>query len=263
MTAMTLDLPEADSKVAARRTVTTALCQVRYEQQAGVAAGSTALNFHEKLGGPDGLYPKIEEAEGANRIVMGIGQGRPVTDTTRINGWTLGSADDAWSLALLPGQMGLQTDDYDGWDDFEQRFTAALHALAEVVGPSFEQRLGLRFVDVFGVGDIDSPAGWEPYIKPPFLGALVAPGIGPKIQVTFQQALIDVGDGALCNLRTGPMGASPDSKVSFVVDCDLYREASRAFDPAVILRAVGMFREQADRLLQAVVMPALLEKIVT
>jgi uncharacterized protein (TIGR04255 family) len=262
MTTMTLDLPEADNKIATRRTVTTVLCQVRYEQQASVAAGVTALKFQEKLGGPDGLYPKVEEAEGANRIVMGIGQGRPVTDTTRINGWTLSSADDAWSLALLPGQMGLQTDSYDGWDNFEQRFTVALNALAEVIGPSFEQRLGLRFVDVFGVADVDSPTGWEPYITPPFLGALVAPVVGPQIQVTFQQALIDVGDGAVCNLRTGPMGAAPDGNVGFVVDCDLYREASRVFDPAVILSAVDTFREQADRLLQAVAMPALLEKMV-
>lgn len=261
MTIMMLDLPEADSRIVARRTVTTALCQVRYEQQASVAAGVTALKFQEKLGGPDGSYPKIEEAEGANRIVMDIGQGRPVTDTTRTNGWTLSSADDAWSLALLPGQMGLQTDSYDGWDDFEQRFTAALEALAEVIGPSFEQRLGLRFVDVFSVAGVDSSSGWEPYITPPFLGALVAPGVGPQIQVIFQQALIDLGDGSASNLRAGPMGVGSGDH-GFVVDCDLYREASRAFDPAVILRVVAAFREQADRLLQAVVMPALLEKMV-
>ncbi len=237
------------------------ICQVRYEQQASVGAGGTALRFHEKLGGPGGPYSKIEEAEGASRVVMGIGQGRPIADRSRISGWRLSSADDAWSLALLPGQMGLQSNSYDGWDDFVQRLTAALNALAEVVSPSFEQRLGLRFVDLLAVDGVDRPTGWEPYITPPFLGALRAPSVGLSIQVVFQQALIDLGDGAVCNLRTGPVGPDENGQVGFVVDSDLYREGGRAFDPAAILSTVGTFREQADRLVQSVVTPALLDKL--
>jgi uncharacterized protein (TIGR04255 family) len=263
MTAMTLDLPNADDRIVARHTVTMAICQVRYEQQASVGTGATALAFHQKLGGPAGLYPKIEEAEGANRIVMGIGAGRPVADTTRISGWSLSSADEEWSIALLPGNMGLQSSSYQGWDDFIQRLAAALDALVEVIGPSFEQRLGLRFVDLIpgkSVG-VDAAASWEPYINPEFLGPLMMPGLGPSIRVSFQQALIDLGQDAICNLRTGPSGPNDDGSVDFVVDCDLYREGGRPFDSSTILNSVRKFREQADRLFQSVVKPALPERL--
>jgi uncharacterized protein (TIGR04255 family) len=157
--------------------------------------------------------------------------------------------------------MGLQSNSYDSWDDFAQRLIAALNALAEVVTPSFEQRLGLRFVDLLAVDGVDSPTGWKPYITPPFLGALCAPSVGLSIQVVFQQALIDLGDGAVCNLRTGPVGPDENGQVGFVIDSDLYREGGRAFDPATILNTVGTFREQADRLVQSVVAPALLDKL--
>lgn len=262
---MTLDLPDTDSKIAARHSVTMAICQVRYDQQASVGTGSTALAFHKQLGGPDGPYPKIEEAEGLNRIVMGIGPGRPTAETTRIGGWSLTSADDSWSLALLPGNMGLQSNSFVGWDDFVQRLNAALEALANIIGPSFEQRLGLRFVDLiagekFGVYSL---AGWEPYISRDFLGALLTPGLGPAIRAAFQQSLVDLGDDALCNLRTGPSGPNDDGTVDFAIDCDLYRERGRPFDVAAIVSTVGTFREQANRLFQAAVTPALIEKLDT
>src|ERR1700689_5598547 len=94
MTAMTLDLAQADSRIAGRRTVAMAICQVRYDQQTAVSSGPTALAFHEKLDGANGPYPKIEEAEGANRIVMGIGPGRPTAETRRREAWGFLSADE-------------------------------------------------------------------------------------------------------------------------------------------------------------------------
>ena len=263
MTAMTLDLPQAEDRIAARRTVTMAICQVRYDQQASVGSGATALAFHEKLGGADGPYPNIEEVEGASRMVMGVGRGRPIAETTRIPGWSLTSADQAWSLALLPGNMGLQSDSYGGWEDFEQRLSAAIDALRELVQPAVEQRLGLRFVDLIpgkSVG-VDAAASWEPYINREFLGALLVPGLGPSIRVSFQQALIDLGEDAVCNLRTGPSGPNDDGSVDFVVDCDLYREVGRPFDGPAILNSVSRFKEQADRFVQSVVTPALLDKL--
>jgi uncharacterized protein (TIGR04255 family) len=263
MTAMTLDLAQADSRIAGRRTVSMAICQVRYDQQTAVSSGPTALAFHEKLDGANGPYPKIEEAEGANRIVMGIGPGRPIAETSRSNGWSFSSSDEQWSLALLPGNMGLQSNSYNGWDDFLQRETAALEALSEIVRPSFEQRLGLRFVDTL-VGenlDVATPAGWEPYISGQFLGPLLNSELTPATRATFQQVLIDIGDDAVCNLRTGTSGPNDDGTVDFAVDCDLFRERGQPFDLTAILSTISRFKEQADRLFQAVVTPALLEKL--
>ena len=260
---MTLDLPEVDDRIAARCTVGMAICQVRFDQQPSVGSGPTALAFQEKLGGAEGLYPKIEEAEGANRLVMGIGPGRPIAETSRISGWNLSSTDEQWSIALLPGNMGLQSDKYDGWEDFRQRLATALEALRDIVGPSLEQRLGLRFVDVIPGKKLDmtSPADWERYISSEFLGASLSPAIGSAIRFSFQQAVIDLSDGVICNLRTGPGAPNDDGSVDFGIDCDLYREGGRPFDLATILSTVGTFKEQADAVIQSVLAPALFDKL--
>jgi len=260
---MTLDLPPASDKVSARSSVTMAICQVRFEQQTNIGAGATALAFREKLGGADGPYAKVEEAEGAHRLVMGLGPGAPISETTRMNGWNLATVDEAWSLALLPNNMGLQTNRYAGWDGFCSRLKSALDALADVVSPSFEQRLGLRFVDrIQGANlKVQSPQGWKPYVTPQFLGPVLVPGLGAAVQAAQQQLLIDAGDDTTCNLKHGPTPPNEDGSYDYLIDCDLYREGGRSFDAGAIVSVVNTFRAKADSLFQAAVTPVLLDRL--
>jgi uncharacterized protein (TIGR04255 family) len=264
MGAMMLDLPTAAEAVSTRSSVTMAICQVRFEQQPAISTGPTAAAFHGSVGGADGPYPSIDQVEGASRTVMGVGPGGPISETTRTNGWRLASADEGWSLVLLPDNMGLQTEEgYEGWDDYAERLSNALAALAEVASPTFEQRLGLRLVDRLRCGElgVDSPAGWEAYIAPPFLGPLLQPGLASAIKGVHQQLVIDPGGGVTCNMRHGLALVQEKGGCDYVIDCDFFREGGRAFDVEAILKAVTDFKDQADRLFQASVTPALLGKI--
>src|SRR5664280_2609844 len=124
---MTLDLPKADDRVAARSSVHMASCEVRFDEQESIASGPRGLEFHERLGGADGPYPKIESAAGANRIRLELGPAGPIQQSTQQRGWSMESADGSWSLGLLPNSMVLQVNQaYSGWDDFLERLTFTL-----------------------------------------------------------------------------------------------------------------------------------------
>lgn len=267
---MALDLPKADDRVAARSSVAMAICQIRFDEQDTIGSGATAVAFHERLGGSEGPYSKIESAAGTNRIMVEMGPGGPVQQSTaRQVGWSLEAEDGSWSLALLPNSIGLQANEgfgaYEGWDDFLERLTNALEALQEVASPALEQRLGLRFVDrIPGTPlGVEGPTGWEPYINARFLGPIAEPAIGSATQFAQQQLFLDAGDRAVCSMRHGLAAvlAADESRIEYVVDCDIYREGGRSFDVATILNTVGAFREQIDSLFGLVAMPKLLDKL--
>jgi uncharacterized protein (TIGR04255 family) len=267
---MPLDLPPADDRVAARSSVAMAICQIRFDEQDAIGSGATAVAFHERLGGGEGPYSKIESAAGANRIMVEMGPGGPVQQSTaRQTGWSLEAEDGSWSLALLPNSMGLQANEgfsaYKGWDDFLGRLTNALEALQEVASPALEQRFGLRFVDrIPGTPlGVEGPPGWEPYIAARFLGPIAEPAIGGSAQFAQQQLFLDTGDHAVCSMRHGlaAMLAADESRTEYVVDCDIYREGGRPFDVATILNMAGAFREQVDNLFGLVATSELLDRL--
>jgi uncharacterized protein (TIGR04255 family) len=258
---MTLELPPAGGPVSARSSVAMTICQVHFEQSAVVGESNTAVAFQSHLGGPDGPYPKVQEAEAVNQVTLSVGPGGPVPETKRTNGWSLRSDDEAWTIALLPNSVGLQTNQYDGWDDFATRLAKTIEALVKVVAPAFEQRLGLRCVDrIQGLG-VDSPQAWAPYVTPHFLGPILEPGLGPAVRAAHQQLIIDPGDDAICNLRHGPSQPNEDGSCDYIVDCDLFREGGRTFDAAAVMRTAKDFKDHADRLFQAAATPALLDRI--
>ena len=246
-----------------------AICQIRFDEQDALGSGAAALAFHERLGGGEGPYSKIESAAGTNRIMFEMGSGGPVQQSARQTGWSLEAEDGSWSLALLPNSIGLQANEgfgaYNGWDDFLERLTNALEALQEVASPALEQRLGLRFVDrIPGTPlGIEGPTGWEPYITARFLGPIAEPAIGSAAQFAQQQLVLDAGDRAICSMRHGLAAvlAADKSRTEYVVDCDIYREGGRPFDVATILNTAGAFREQIDNLFGLVATSELLDRL--
>jgi uncharacterized protein (TIGR04255 family) len=264
---MTLDLPKADGRVATRSTVHLAICEVQFDEQASIASGSTGLQFHERLGGASGPYPKLESAAGGN-IRLELGPAGPIQQSTQQQGWSMESTDGSWSVGLLPNRMGVQVNQaYSGWADFVARLASALGVLQEAVSPAIEQRLGLRIVDRIPgtAAGVDDPAGWEPFITPSFFGALAVPEIARAAQVVQQQLVLRSADDVRCTVRQGLAAVvmSPESPTEYVIDIDVYRESARAFVPDAILSTVGEFREQVESLFGLVATPALLEKVAT
>lgn len=253
---MPLDLPQADEAVARRSSIASAIVQLRFEETPAVSQNTAGVAFHGVLGGPDGRYPQINQAR---RGVLNIGPGGPSAEPHESVGWRM-TAPGGWLVGVFPGQVTLQTEDYQGWEDFSGRFDEILHAVGQVVQPAIIERVGLRFTDRLAELEIDSASGWQPYISPEFLGPILVSGLGPAIRSTEQRVVIDVGEGVICNLQHS--AADPGDRGSdYYIDCDFYWEGGRPFDSAIVRDQVATFKEQADRVFAAATTATLIERI--
>jgi uncharacterized protein (TIGR04255 family) len=258
-----LDLPEPDRSRLARSPLELVVCQIRHERRLVVGEGATALAVHEALGGASGPYPSIDEVSGAEvNLVMGIGMGAPNVRETKTSGWRLTSADGAWVITLMPDNFSLETSAYTTWaGDFAPRLAALIDAVAERIQPTFEQRIGLRYVDRITELGLTELAAWQPFLRPELLGLVVHPQLGPGVRSYQQQLLIELADGVMAGLRHGPVVEAGRDVVDYQLDYDIFRQGGRAFDAAAIKDAAAQFNVYALQLFQAAISDALLEEL--
>jgi uncharacterized protein (TIGR04255 family) len=239
------------------------VCQVRHERRLVVGEGSTALAIHEALGGASGPYPSIDEVSSAElNVVMGVGAGTPNVRESKTSGWRLTSADGAWVITLLPDNFSLETSAYTTWaDDFAPRLDALIGAVADHVQPTFEQRIGLRYVDRINELGLTDLAAWEPYLRPELLGLALHPQLGPGVRTYQQQVVVELGDGVTAGLRHGPVVEAGRDHVDYQLDYDIFRQGGRPFAADAIMDAAARFNIYALQLFQASISDALLEEL--
>lgn len=258
-----VDLPEPDRSRLARSPLELVVCQVRHERRLVVGEGATALAVHEALGGAGGPYPSIDEVSGAElNVMMGPGIGASNVRETKTSGWRLTSADGAWVITLMPDNFSLETSSYTSWDDeFAPRLNALIDAIGEHVHPTFEQRIGLRYVDRINELGLTELAAWQPYLRPELLGLALHPQLGPGVRSYQQQVVIDLADGVTAGLRHGPVVEPGRDVVDYQLDYDIYRQGGRPFDPDAVKGATAQFNVYALQLFQATISDALLEEL--
>lgn len=252
---MPLDLPAADDIVARRSSIVFVVMQMKFSESPGVSESDSGVRLHELLGGPDGRYPQINQAR---RGVLNIGPGIAGTEHESL-GWRL--IVDGWLVGVFPGVATLQTENYQGWDDFWGRFTEVLDAVGEVAQPGFVERVGLRFTDRLTDPEVDSPSGWQAYIAPALLGPIAVPGFGPVVSSSEAKVVLDAGEGVTCNLQYAATEATDGNGSDFFIDCDFYWEGGQRFDAGVVEGQVASFKEQADSVFAAATTATLIERI--
>jgi uncharacterized protein (TIGR04255 family) len=87
--------------------------------------------------------------EGAINIALGPGASPgAVPQAITSSGWRMTSQDGEKAIVLLPSSVAFEAFTYGGWDDdFAPQLATLVEAVAEVVQPVFEQRLGLRYIN--------------------------------------------------------------------------------------------------------------------
>ena len=258
-----LDLPEPDRSRLARSPLELVVCQVRHERRLVVGEGTTALAVHDALGGSGGPYPSIDEVSGAEiNVMMGVGIGAPHVRETKTSGWRLTSADGAWVITLMPDNFSLETSAYTTWgEDFAPRLETLIAAVAEHVQPTFEQRIGLRYVDRINELRLTELAAWQPYLRPELLGLALHPQLGPGVRTYQHQVVIELADGVAAGLRHGPVVEANRNIVDYQLDYDIFRQGGRPFDAAAVSDAAAQFNIYALQLFQATISDALLEEL--
>lgn len=258
----TLTLPEPDTRRLTRSPLELVVCQVRHERRLVVADGATALAVHKALGGGTGRYPTLDEVTGAEvNVVIGPGVA-PNLSETKSSGWRFSSSDGKWAVTLMPDHFALETTAYTTWvEDFQPRLAELVDAVAQHVGPTFEQRIGLRYIDRITELGLTELAAWEPYLRPELLGMALHPDIGPGVRQGQQQLLIEIDDGVTAGLRHGPVVEQGNAAVDYQLDFDISRQAGRPFDADAIKHAADQFNIYALQLFQASVTARLRDEL--
>ena len=260
---MSLSLPDPDRRHLPRSPLEVVVAQVRHENRLAASDSSTASAVHRALGGSDGPYPFIDGAAAAvmlNVVVAGPGASIPSANTeSHLTGWRLHDADNTWAVTLMPDHFALETTQYTTWDEFAPRLAEVINVVNAHVGPAFEQRLGLRYIDRLTEPEVDEIAGWTPYIRSEVLGILRHQELGNAVLGAQQQVLLDLGDGVSATFRHGPI-REPDGKgVQYLLDYDVFRQGGRPFVPEGIRDTFENFNTASLQLFQATVTPGLLD----
>lgn len=134
-------------------------------------------------------------------------------------------------------------------------------AVAEHVRPTFEQRIGLRYVDRITELGLTDLTAWQPYLRPELLGLALHPQLGPGVRTYHQQVVIELAEGVTAGLRHGPVVEPASDIVDYQLDYDIFRQGGRAFDTATILDEAAQFNIYALQLFQATISDSLLEAL--
>jgi uncharacterized protein (TIGR04255 family) len=256
-----LDLPKPDTSRLARSPLELVVCQIRHERRLVVGEGMTALAVHDALGGAGGAYPAVDEVTGGELNVQ-VGLGAPSVRETKTSGWRFASEDGTWVITLMPDNFSLETSAYTTWDDdYFPRLGALIDAVATHVEPTFEQRIGLRYVDRIDQLGLTDLQAWRPYLRPEILGLVLHPQIGPGVTAYQQYLVVELHDGATAGLRHGPVVEAGRETVDYQLDYDIFRQGGRPFNAATIKAAAAQFNIYALQLFQATVSDELLEEL--
>jgi len=260
-------LPEADSSPLPHAPLELAVCQLRFEERVAVTEPRTILNLQASIASETSVpFAKLEPVK---RAQIEFAFGPQVSGATQpqvlASGWKLESDDGVWTITVMPDQVIVETTRYPGW---ESGFRPVLHALIGAVGefvqPSFEQRLGLRYINGIRVEDVQSPMGWKSYIAPSLLGVLSDEVLGPGVRASQQQLSLELNDDILCTMRHGLAGGNAaGDQPAYVLDYDVFRDRGQSFDVDSLKLASDNLNDFALRLFHASITEELLERLRT
>jgi len=250
-----LHLPEPPAEKLERSPLALVVFQIRYDAQPRLGTLETGLQVHEVLGGKGGRLPTIEQVQAGNLSIQ-FGPEASAGQSIQTVGWRMLSTNRKTAAAFHVDALTLETTDYGRWaGDFADLISDALRALAEAVGPVTEHRLGLRYVDRITDLDIATAADWSGWLNSWALGPAVIDGLSEATQATEMSSAFRIDDEAAARMRVAVFPET-DAQVG-VVDIDVFREGSRAFDVSGILDVVNRFHVVAKQLFFAALRPEL------
>lgn len=137
------------------------------------------------------------------------------------------SQDEKWRITLANNMLALSSLMYSQWEEMADRFNEPLKALTEVYNPTFYERIGLRYVDVFVKEKLGLESNsWSDLIEPHLCGCLGYHSSNlSRVKSNMVNAEICIDD---VNVRiVSGLGNYDDHSgkaptEAFILDCDYY-----------------------------------------
>lgn len=165
--------------------------------------------------------------------------------------WRFGNENGTWRVSLGSDFVALETTTYTSRGDFVQRLGTVIDALQRHIAPKTIDRVGVRYIDRI-TGDAVKNIEW--FVRPELLG-VAATSAARHARHTLSESLFAVPNSdAELRARWGSMPArgtvdpaaiEPIDEPSWILDLDMFRKASRAFDKKeVIMEDARLFAER-------------------
>jgi uncharacterized protein (TIGR04255 family) len=166
--------------------------------------------------------------------------------------WRFLTEDSAWTVALAPDSLSLETTSYLAYEDFQERFVQLLAALVEIVRPARLDRFGFRFLNELALANVRTLADWRPFIGEDLLALTGSGALSEKVTFAVQQVNLELDDGKII-LKHGysPREPGADTPSVYVIDIDTFDDRPMAFDSAEVVRKMDLYNGWAWNLFRA------------
>jgi uncharacterized protein (TIGR04255 family) len=255
-------LPPADPALLVNAPLEVAVIEIRFTAPVGEIPPEVAAALRDDLVVyTDVDYPSIQPAiQQQMRIDFGANGASQVGAESR--GWQIASADGSGHITLMPDILIMQINRYQRWStSMKSPLTVLLDSLGRSVRPSLVHRIGLRYVDRFRDSGFDSAAAWRGRIDDTLLGPVLNPSFGGSVRGAQQQVEIRLDDHHGALLRHGPVRDETGKCVQYLLDTDVFRHSSFAFDVKEVVISAERLNRTALSLFQASVTDAYLKEL--
>jgi uncharacterized protein (TIGR04255 family) len=159
------------------------------------------------------------------------------------------SLDRSHQVALTPGMLVLEAASrYEGFQTFAERWVKLTAAVAEVLAPRLQLRLGLRYVNQLASDEGMTLAAMRGRVNPSLLAPFDEDGFPYDVSSSLQELRLQ-GEDAKGTLRHGlqiaATSAAPGREETqhafYVLDLDFYDDEPKPYDEKVQLDSLKLF----------------------
>ena len=156
----------------------------------------------------------------------------------------------------------MQINRYERWrTSMKAPLTVLVESLGRLIKPSLVHRIGLRYVDRFHDSGFDSATAWRGRIDDTLLGPVLNSAFGDSVRGAQQQVEIRLDDHHGALLRHGPVRDDAGKCVQYLLDTDVFRHSSFAFDVREVIVSAERLNRTALSLFQASVTDTYLKEL--
>ncbi len=239
------------------------IAQVRFPPIASIAREDFIGPFQERI---REAYPVLRQEREVSLLLtpQGVQSGGDAAPVWR---FLDRGQQPEWKVSLATSFVALDTSRYSSRSDFLTRLRTVLHALAETVGPSVCDRLGVRYVDRVVLDDPD--VDLTSLVKPEVLGvATVVSGAHTELVHSIADTEFRLSDATLhgrwgwlpASAQLDPFHGDVVDSPSWILDLDMYDTNPGSLDIEELTSRAATFAERIYRFFRWAVRPDLLRR---